>query len=758
MSARFAELCREKPLDLDVLESANANNSQRDGRKLKDICLVCERDLYLGVFFDGTNNNKYRDLPNDCGSNIARLFEAFIGSPSAEIPSYGGTPSKPLKSKTVLPQDFPFYRKIYIPGLGTACPEVCDKGEGGDKTRGLAFAAQGEARIWWALLQALNQVHYMFAGCGFDALTKPFSRFQQGFQAITPAEFEMRLRSYNQTLADRLAPWRAQSPLPRVLRLSVFGFSRGAAEARAFVNQLLRSCGSQIGGIPLKIDMLGLFDTVASVGAAHITSVGDGHMAWADGENMVIPSSVRRCVHLVSAHEVRMCFPLDSVGQGGHIPNNCKEIVYPGVHSDVGGGYGLNDQGRCPSDADKISQITLAQMYREARMAAVPLAAPADMPGDTFKRFAISDTLKADFNAYVEKTRGEKQDPGLRDGMERTLCPSETQPPERLETLMHRHYEHYLAWRKFRLDDVHQLPGLKDSVRNKVSTAKQDIYDIWQTNELLKEELKPSHLSIMKPLFNMANGADAGFTATRDFWNKAALHANTDQALIRLFDLYVHDSRAWFKFGAESDDEWFGGGKDAKGAPRTSKKEAYRASLAKQREAYGKMAAALRHTNPQGAVLYEEKIKAIDKETALYEKWGDTLQAQGKSWQEMLYLGAGYLRWRTIYSTGDSRRDARQVQRYDMCVLNREVNLASRKKEAEKLQALRADRMRITENFLNNGTTQLARIRQNGHLEETAKFERDLSETLKLMDKQNEVLDTRIRHFKKQLSTTCDAS
>ena len=137
MNARFAEPCRDKPLNLIGSELDAERASILDNRTDEQLRMTCQRDLYLGVFFDGTNNNKYRDLSNDCGSNIARLFEAFIGSPSAEIPSYGGTPSKPLKSKTVLPQDFPFYHKIYIPGLGTACPEVCDKGEGGDKTRGL---------------------------------------------------------------------------------------------------------------------------------------------------------------------------------------------------------------------------------------------------------------------------------------------------------------------------------------------------------------------------------------------------------------------------------------------------------------------------------------------------------------------------------------------------------------------------------------------------------------------------------------------
>lgn len=52
--------------------------------------------------------------------------------------------------------------------------------------------------------------------------------------------------------------------------------------------------GGALAGIPLQIDFLGIFDTVASVGLAHSTPpvLGqqfDGHGAWAEGQNMVVP-------------------------------------------------------------------------------------------------------------------------------------------------------------------------------------------------------------------------------------------------------------------------------------------------------------------------------------------------------------------------------------------------------------------------------------------------------------------------------------
>ncbi|KAG1085887.1 hypothetical protein G6F57_019154 [Rhizopus arrhizus] len=60
----------------------------------------------------------------------------------------------------------------------------------------------------------------------------------------------------------------------------------------------------------------------------------DGHGGWATAEDLRIPADVRRCVHMVAAHEVRGSFPVDLVDGA-----NCEQIIYPGVHSDVGGGY-----------------------------------------------------------------------------------------------------------------------------------------------------------------------------------------------------------------------------------------------------------------------------------------------------------------------------------------------------------------------------------------------------------------------------------
>ncbi|MFP1807401.1 phospholipase effector Tle1 domain-containing protein, partial [Lonsdalea quercina] len=106
--------------------------------------------------------------------------------------------------------------------------------------------------------------------------------------------------------------------------------------------------------IPLSIEFLGLLDTVASVGVANIAPFAEGHMGWADGA-MELPDNglIKKCTHLVSSHEQRLCFPLDSICRSdGTYPGYATEVVYPGMHSDIGGGYPPGDQGKATGNND----------------------------------------------------------------------------------------------------------------------------------------------------------------------------------------------------------------------------------------------------------------------------------------------------------------------------------------------------------------------------------------------------------------------
>ncbi|MDD4870755.1 MAG: DUF2235 domain-containing protein [Kiritimatiellae bacterium] len=149
-------------------------------------------------------------------------------------------------------------------------------------------------------------------------------------------------------------------------QIDIIGFSRGAAEARAFVNYINKKGGvSQLGSdgkstgvaCPVKIRFLGLFDTVASFGLPG-NNVNVGY-------DLSIPGNVENVRHAVALDEKRGMFPLSSVLSGPNDPNADPRIVeqgFRGAHSDIGGGY---------TDGD-LSNFALMWMRNEAVAASVP--------------------------------------------------------------------------------------------------------------------------------------------------------------------------------------------------------------------------------------------------------------------------------------------------------------------------------------------------------------------------------------------------
>jgi hypothetical protein len=88
-------------------------------------------------------------------------------------------------------------------------------------------------------------------------------------------------------------------------------------------------------GYPLRLNFMGLFDTVASFGlpAQNIrTSF--------DERELIVSPMVERCVHYVAGHELRFSFPVDLIRKNGRFARNWLEKVFPGVHSDVGAAMG----------------------------------------------------------------------------------------------------------------------------------------------------------------------------------------------------------------------------------------------------------------------------------------------------------------------------------------------------------------------------------------------------------------------------------
>ncbi|WP_313085747.1 PAAR domain-containing protein [Pseudomonas sp.] len=275
--------------------------------------------LRIGVFFDGTGNNagnsaigaRCRGSAFGLGEweahSIAQRCERHHLDPDS---SYGNAVSNIWQLYNLYPEDpvakelsdgLTAFLPIYITGAGT------DTGEPDSLLPGMALG-QGATGV----MAKVDE--------GFELFAQALNRFEEE----NPAALLCRLE------------------------LDIFGFSRGAAAARHFANQILaceqgplgdlRRAG-KLGQAPgfdwrkdVLINFIGLFDTVAAIGGW------DDRANPADDRNKGIdlhlaPDAARQVVQLVARDEFRYNFALNRVAP----PH--REIVLPGAHSDLGGGY-----------------------------------------------------------------------------------------------------------------------------------------------------------------------------------------------------------------------------------------------------------------------------------------------------------------------------------------------------------------------------------------------------------------------------------
>jgi hypothetical protein len=392
--------------DLQMAETEKYRQELNAQRGLRGAS-TCARSLHISLFFDGTNNNEPYDTRKATPphpTNIARLYHASLEQQESGYFSY------------------------YIPGVGTPFPEI---GEMDFSTFGLAFANRGEDRINWGLLQVANALSFALTN---DELSLATLQAKLKTMATTWPLTALGKSSRRQAMASLLEPLRVKvataQPKLLAIKLFVYGFSRGAAEARTFINWLSELFDTPEGaehpeqallGLPLTIEFLGLLDTVASVGSAHAAPFADGHMDWADGTQQLpdvkkFPEWIKVCRHFVAAHEQRLCFPLDSIRYAdGLYPPYAREVIYPGVHSDVGGGYPPGDQGKARGGSGELlSQIVLHDLYAEAFAAGAPLTVPEEVLPDKLRQiqparnmstetdyeFSLNGVLIDRFNAW----------------------------------------------------------------------------------------------------------------------------------------------------------------------------------------------------------------------------------------------------------------------------------------------------------------------------------------------------------------------
>jgi len=134
----------------------------------------------------------------------------------------------------------------------------------------------------------------------------------------------------------------------------VFGFSRGAAIARMFVQQLHREKETAFPHHNFAFHV-GVFDTVSQMGEPRL-----------DAKYFDLPSEAH-VVHLRAVDEMRNAFPSQKLTFKDYefdkpfdLDNNKVEIWLPGDHSTVGGGHGLKS---VKNDKKMLKKVQQWQSY-----------------------------------------------------------------------------------------------------------------------------------------------------------------------------------------------------------------------------------------------------------------------------------------------------------------------------------------------------------------------------------------------------------
>ena len=278
-------------------------------------------DITIGVFFDGTGNNKYNVYFNQrAKEQFKKGYEAYMDKkgqkkykPSKGYDSYKSGYSNVAILWEMYDTSIPYQEKVYIEGPGTEAPV------GGsryfDEEEGLSSSGKGDSVV---IGEGLGM-----GDTGIDA------KVDRAFKVIE----DKVLSIYNNM----------NKKIIKSITFDVFGFSRGATESRIFARKIfvknnllskkLKSCNiNRANEIEYYINFLGLFDTVAS----HKTRV---LYDSSKDESLYIPQNVSMVVHLVAADDYRCYFPLTTVSSAYEKEKKCIEYALPGAHSDIGGGY-----------------------------------------------------------------------------------------------------------------------------------------------------------------------------------------------------------------------------------------------------------------------------------------------------------------------------------------------------------------------------------------------------------------------------------
>lgn len=302
-----------KPVDIHAKRWAEYEKHGKAPAPAKEKVRVA---LRIGVFFDGTLNNASNAASGLlCGAHhpirpedVDASCKPYMADPEG---SYGNDVSNVSKLFDLYPSAKDVegegsirlsIRSIYIEGIGTT-GGVEDKLLNAATGRGNTGVAAKVQQAFSDLKDSIRELIDNSPGCEITSLTFDTFGFSRGAAAA-------------RHFANEIVRCK-QGPLGEVLRSNPKGFSSG------FGNQF----NSEV-----IMGFVGLFDTVPSV--AGVTNFANIQSPVAPGIKLYLDRRYfTDVVQLVARDEHRANFALSTV-----VPAH-REISLPGVHSDLGGGY-----------------------------------------------------------------------------------------------------------------------------------------------------------------------------------------------------------------------------------------------------------------------------------------------------------------------------------------------------------------------------------------------------------------------------------
>lgn len=325
----------ERPRDRAALNDARSQVMPDETPSDRQSCPLLKR-LRLGVFFDGTNNNRYRDEARGRETNVVRLWKVYHKNEDQET----------------------VRDKMYLIGLGgvDSANETTTDAERARQATGAERVQRGAEVMENSRGEAID----------LRVFTGEDQGLGRGLGLATGLGAQERLNIAYQWVKEMILAHEGKYTKQSEKLIDVYGFSRGATLARTFVNLINQGLIAQERFENVKVRFLGIFDTVGSVGIPGSLWGGGRN----PGQNLGLDSGdFLGCSHFTARHECRANFPLST------LPGFDRE--YTGVHSDIGGGYGDDPgTGRTPNgeayDASErgrrnhLAFITLIDMYQES--------------------------------------------------------------------------------------------------------------------------------------------------------------------------------------------------------------------------------------------------------------------------------------------------------------------------------------------------------------------------------------------------------